>query len=566
MEGLACISFMAYAIDLCSQGVKSLHYFAEKIRPARINVEEAIRRICHLELALHEFDSKFVNNTMPGVKPGDMAAIETVCKQAVVNFKVMEDVVSFLLEPGDPGYHAHLSRDRLTFEDWLTKDCKQPFRFYGNLGAGKNYLVQEYPWLNAKALPSGVVQVQPDDMLSTSMYSAYTDRTSGDSLDAKKVFRSCVWKIVVIREQLESIHTLCEQRSLEHTPCSVDPDPCRTNLRNTENCESYRADRKKFEDDEIMLKSGFGQLYTTRIHGAHHHVTQDGRESFALKTFRDSDRKSSDFQVETKTLKQLVVDWHVGHDLSMKSAAEYVKLQRLVMRRRKHMSDALGGTDNSSTSPLSNNDMVDCCQTLLGLMENPNLQFANFSCLISCVLNTARPLHKLELEAALRLHKLQDDIQENKQDESNASVKWLMIYDGVFRQDDKGYIHFRNQAMPAFLHNFRIDGIDPSHKTIATICLAAIKEYCRASNDHNVSSKDEDAFTAYSHEFWRFHCKEAAKSSLALEIGHITRVGAQLDRSPSAGDNTAKLLQQQMENLDMTDEGEGWVVLGQDNN
>lgn len=153
-------------------------------------------------------------------------------------------------------------------------------------------------------------------------------------------------------------------------------------------------------------------------------------------------------------------------------------------------------------------DCYRCLSDVLMMSKDQNLD--SLTCAIALVLTSVRPLHRLELQAALKVCRLE-------------ASGWLVgsfhpgrvqrcsPWESMFRCTELEFVHFSLRYMPTFLQSFRIRGIDTSHRTIAVACLAQMEM------DSGVQANSKDcisSFSEYARQNWRHHYQAASRKSL----------------------------------------------------
>lgn len=86
--------------------------------------------------------------------------------------------------------------------------------------------------------------------------------------------------------------------------------------------------------------------------------------------------------------------------------------------------------------------------------------------------------------------------------------------------------------MRYFLHNFRIQGIDPSHRSIAIGCIRQI-ELEEKLEDWEKVKNGASGFLYYAMQYWQHHYRVALRSSLSFRIAMQGKEGAKPGPLPS---------------------------------
>lgn len=149
---------------------------------------------------------------------------------------------------------------------------------------------------------------------------------------------------------------------------------------------------------------------------------------------------------------------------------------------------------------------------------------------MSLVLSALRPLHKTELDAAVRLYVSQctdDDtpewkigeVSENRQSDVLSFTRKLLV------ENEGGHIELISPAMMNLLRAVWVRGIDSSHRTIATLCLlqnqanGLIEGSDVAMANKRLVDHVDSTFSSYAANYWEHHHREASKVS--LKVGSI---------------------------------------------
>lgn len=161
---------------------------------------------------------------------------------------------------------------------------------------------------------------------------------------------------------------------------------------------------------------------------------------------------------------------------------------------------------------ISEQDFDICRRDLRSCLERCGAAFSIFCFAISLVLNSFRPLHRQELEAALAVLSQQNiSTDAIKQDgTANGFVfeenDWLRTSEVFMTETTCGNVDFRMPTMKAFLRLVPIRGIDSSHRTIAVACR---RQVIADTSQHNFMT----AFSGYATEHWAKHVKIAELSN-----------------------------------------------------
>lgn len=163
-------------------------------------------------------------------------------------------------------------------------------------------------------------------------------------------------------------------------------------------------------------------------------------------------------------------------------------------------------------------DLENCRLSLKTAFERCQDRSFSHACFaISCVLNSRRPLHTIEISIAITLLVEEYDIYDTDTEGEEVELNsWLEFCGAVLYEDRSGLVHFTADAMPTFISAFRIRGIDASHTTIATACLV------QTDVDRNIQVGTKkarwarSAFSAYAAQHRQYHCAKADQSALSL--------------------------------------------------
>lgn len=191
----------------------------------------------------------------------------------------------------------------------------------------------------------------------------------------------------------------------------------------------------------------------------------------------------------------------------------------------------------------------------------------DLACAISCSLNSCRPLHTSELQDAVIMNAYSQRSERCWRGRSPIEFQtWLAKFGMLFVVDKAGYILFGIAETSYFLRNFRIRGIDGSHRTIAMICLACME----LSNQWPVISIPSP-FSTYAAQYWEHHCHIAARSSMSLRYEGPPRRSTRSNERQStvhrprrSSRSPVRLVRIRVGELDVADEAEGWVSVERD--
>lgn len=190
-------------------------------------------------------------------------------------------------------------------------------------------------------------------------------------------------------------------------------------------------------------------------------------------------------------------------------------------------------TDRTSQSlSISPASIESCRQALLTSFRLCNNdEFQRLSCVISCTLNSVRPLKISELEDAvatsLGLQPHQSSLSTLKM---RDFASWVCKFGAIFKLNDRGEVLFLQDAMNHFLHGFCVQGIDASHRTIAMICLEQIELEAEFEDWEKVEG-EQSAFLNYAKQHWQHHYQIAGKKSLFLKSDRKRRYSELSGRS-----------------------------------
>ncbi|KAK5098422.1 hypothetical protein LTS08_006555 [Lithohypha guttulata] len=200
--------------------------------------------------------------------------------------------------------------------------------------------------------------------------------------------------------------------------------------------------------------------------------------------------------------------------------------------------------NNQSSASRYRADLIKSGERFLNFLQNVAPDFDDWSYALSCVLNSVRPLRVVEL---------QED-----QTDALPLINALQHPSTVFREDDAGYVNFLSPAMYTYLRTFRIKGLDPSHKTIASICLAELASIKAANNADTGARDGGSAFATYAREHWRYHCEAASASGPPLIPASKPPKPQQ---SEDTGNKEACVTARHSPSLNTKDNAEDWVYV-----
>lgn len=186
----------------------------------------------------------------------------------------------------------------------------------------------------------------------------------------------------------------------------------------------------------------------------------------------------------------------------------------------------------------------------------------DLACVISCILSGFGRLNVSELRSAVAMHAYAQRSERYWIDHSTANFHaWLVSFGTMFAIDGASYVCFAVAEMPHFLSNFRIRGIDGSHRTIAMISLAFVE--LQASVRAHGMPLD---FWGYASGNWRQHYHIAARSCISLRYERLVRRREKsaerrsLKSSPRRGSSPSlEPIQLRLQTLDIDDEAQGWA-------
>jgi len=164
-------------------------------------------------------------------------------------------------------------------------------------------------------------------------------------------------------------------------------------------------------------------------------------------------------------------------------------------------------------------------ETLLETFKScSELLFLSVSCALSCVLRSFRPLHQNELAGAVVLFLASRSVSVSEVAcDKDLSVGWLSQCSAVLTVDERGYVSFARTSFRLFLQSYRVEGIDSTHATIATICLLQIQiQTCQRSSSQpsaecaKLWNSASSATAKYATEFWvqHYRCVQALRPDL----------------------------------------------------
>lgn len=184
---------------------------------------------------------------------------------------------------------------------------------------------------------------------------------------------------------------------------------------------------------------------------------------------------------------------------------------------------------------ISRTSFEQCRQNLLrAIRGSSDNDFQQFSCALSCVLTAERPLEFMELKDAVKLSThLQQWVfsRRSKLYQDGQGTGWLRAFGIVFATDNQDRVSFELAAMVPFLRRCHINGIDASHRTLATLCNEQNK---LDSNDLTAEAEADgwellessnSAFSSYAKTYWHHHVQLAQKTSLMHHLQSNARLG-----------------------------------------
>lgn len=182
--------------------------------------------------------------------------------------------------------------------------------------------------------------------------------------------------------------------------------------------------------------------------------------------------------------------------------------------------------------------MKACCEKLLSFFESDMSYSAHIYNLISCVLNTARPLYRHEVQAMLEIWN-KDCVSEETQEAVFGHLDELLLsQDSIFDLSPYDQVIFREPQMYSFLRNFGIDGIDSSHTTISDLCCEVLQDEHRRALEDSRSS----AFEQYALTFGLFHSITAAAAASGADCGLADLVSLSNRNRPYGANGTMAFL------------------------
>ncbi|KAJ9658071.1 hypothetical protein H2198_003909 [Neophaeococcomyces mojaviensis] len=159
------------------------------------------------------------------------------------------------------------------------------------------------------------------------------------------------------------------------------------------------------------------------------------------------------------------------------------------------------------------------------------LLFLSVSCALSCVLRSFRPLHKIEITGAVVLFLASRSISTSEVVcNEDLSLSWLSQCSEILCEDENGYVSFARTSFQLFLLNYRVEGIDSTHATIATICLLHLEiRTCGtlSAQPQTVSANLWDSASkgvaAYAAQFWigHYRCVQTSRPDLTYRVHRI---------------------------------------------
>lgn len=217
---------------------------------------------------------------------------------------------------------------------------------------------------------------------------------------------------------------------------------------------------------------------------------------------------------------------------------------------------------------ISRTDLDHCRQALRRTVRDcDSAEFRSVSCLISCLLSSARWLTRREILAATtllyrdRVFKKPMNLNQRSQEEH-----WLHKCNHIVVETLKGHVIFRSTAMRTFLRSFSIQGIDTSHRTMALICRNQIELDRRFARDVTSQIDRSDIFRAvqifspYVSEFGSYHLKAASLTSMIV-VGESDQTSLEAKHDGNEGKEDFEIIQRRTQQLSLGEEGDDWVVL-----
>lgn len=218
-----------------------------------------------------------------------------------------------------------------------------------------------------------------------------------------------------------------------------------------------------------------------------------------------------------------LVEWReLAKPLPRSTSERKPTVERDSAPRHSPSSTSIPASNTAERTSVSRSDLERCRHVLRTIFRQcNNIEFRAVCCAISCVMNASKPLRQNELLAAITIHGhkcAQQDLARDRQ--KPDSQQWLRKCDDLLVEDYNRKIRFRPKAMSFFLRNFTIQGIDTSHKTIATICLMqrTLREESSQASTKECSEilQAADVFSSYAEEFGDIHLRTASLKSLTV--------------------------------------------------
>lgn len=272
-----------------------------------------------------------------------------------------------------------------------------------------------------------------------------------------------------------------------------------------------------------------------------------------------SDDADGSYEKDRSTRRMVVIRKREGYCWSapIKSYADLGVATVSLSDREKQQHTIIHNNQSSARSYRA--DLIKSGEKFLNFLQNVAPNFDDWPCALSCVLNSVRPLSVTELQSAVRLYRNSTN-RPDKEGQTDALplINALQHPSTVFREDDAGYVHFLSPAMYTYLRIFRIKGLDPSHKTIASSCVAELASIKAANNADTGARDGGSAFATYAREHWRYHCEAASAS------GPLLIPASKPPKPQQSGDTCneeACVTAQHSPDLNTKDNAEDWVYV-----
>lgn len=209
---------------------------------------------------------------------------------------------------------------------------------------------------------------------------------------------------------------------------------------------------------------------------------------------------------------------------------------------------------------LLRHDLEQCRQGLHKTVQSCNqAEYRQFCCAISCVLNSARPLSRPELGAAVKLNTLGRDWRSIMHDEQWTQLdSWIHRCSSIFVETLDGKIDFLHpMATRIFLRNRRIPGVDISHRTFGMISRNHI-ELHRFLASSSIARSDlvqaVHTLSSYVEEFGNHHLRAASLTSIIEVEGNDSRDDVS---------DGFEMISQATNQLSLVGEDGDWIVVKQ---